>query len=173
MNKDEFQRAAFERMLEGNRMSFGDIYRLGLNVFLDPFRLIFTLMPGPSGYALRRLGYKILFKDIAEIKGPNYIAIQGNFEIYDKKENKLFELLPENRFYTVTKNTTTEAAINTNLFRDLYIVIGDGSIENGWIVRIYYNPLVIWIWIGVSIVFIGGIVTFIKNINLSKRQIYE
>ena len=117
--------------------------------------------------------YKILFKDIAEIKGPNYIAIQGNFEIYDKKENKLFELLPENRFYTVTKNTTTEAAINTNLFRDLYIVIGDGSIENGWIVRIYYNPLVIWIWIGVSIVFIGGIVTFIKNINLSKRQIYE
>ena len=52
MNKDEFQRAAFERMLEGNRMSFRDVYRLGLNVFLDPFRFIFMLMPGPSGYAL-------------------------------------------------------------------------------------------------------------------------
>ena len=62
MNKDEFQRAAFERMLEGNRMSFRDFLRLGISALLDPFRFIFILMPGPSGYALRRIGYKILFR---------------------------------------------------------------------------------------------------------------
>jgi len=66
MNKDEFQRAAFEKMLEGNRMSFRDVFRLGFSAILDPFRFIFMLMPGPSGYALRRIGYKMLFKDLGK-----------------------------------------------------------------------------------------------------------
>ena len=84
MNKDEFQRAAFERMLEGNRMSFRDVFRLGFNALLDPFRFIFILMPGPSGYVLRRVGYKKLFKNLGrncildvgmQIVGANNISV--------------------------------------------------------------------------------------------------
>ena len=66
MNKDEFQRAAFEKMLEGNGLSLRDLFRMGLSALLDPFRFIFILMPGPSGYALRRIGYKSLFKDLGK-----------------------------------------------------------------------------------------------------------
>ena len=70
MNKDEFQRAAFEKMLEGNGLSLRELFRMGLSAFLDPFRFIFVLMPGASGYALRRIGYKLLFKDLGKI---NYL----------------------------------------------------------------------------------------------------
>ena len=113
--------------------------------------------------------YNIVFEKIDEIKGPNYVALQGNFLVFDSKKNIIAKLKPENRFYPITNSFTTEASIHTNLFRDLYIVIGEGNLRDGWIVRIYYNPLVIWIWIGALVIFLGGITS--TNINLRKLKI--
>tara|TARA_B100000315_G_scaffold142548_1_gene131575 strand:- start:225 stop:2111 length:1887 start_codon:yes stop_codon:yes gene_type:complete len=113
--------------------------------------------------------YNIVFEKIDEIKGPNYVALQGNFLVFDSKKNIIAKLKPENRFYPITNNFTSEASIHTNLFRDLYIVIGEGNLRDGWIVRIYYNPLVIWIWIGALVIFLGGITS--TNINLRKLKI--
>ena len=113
--------------------------------------------------------YNIIFEKIDEIKGPNYVALQGSFLVFDSKKNIIAKLKPENRFYPITNNFTTEASIHTNLFRDLYIVIGEGNLRDGWIVRIYYNPLVIWIWIGALVIFLGGITSM--NINLRKLKI--
>ena len=113
--------------------------------------------------------YNIVFKEINEIKGPNYLALQGNFFVYDKKNNIITKLKPENRFYPITNNFTTEASIHTNLLRDLYIVLGEGNINDGWVVRIYYNPLVIWIWIGALTIFLGGIVSMTSNLEKLKR----
>ena len=112
--------------------------------------------------------YNIILKEINEIKGPNYIALQGNFFVYDKEKNIITKLKPENRFYPITNNFTTEASIHTNLLRDLYIVLGEGNVNDGWVVRIYYNPLVMWIWIGALTIFLGGIVSM--NSNLKKLQ---
>ena len=112
--------------------------------------------------------YNIIFKEINEIKGPNYFALQGNFFVYDKNKNIITKLQPENRFYPVTNNFTTEVSIHTNLLRDLYMVLGEGNLNDGWIVRIYYNPLVIWIWIGALTIFLGGLISM--NSNLKKLQ---
>jgi len=113
--------------------------------------------------------YKIVLKEISEIKGPNYLALQGNFVVYDKKKKIITKPKPENRFYPITNNFTTEASIHTNLLRDLYIVLGDGNLNDGWVVRIYYNPLVIWIWIGAFTIFLGGIVSMNSNLKKLKR----
>jgi cytochrome c-type biogenesis protein CcmF len=113
--------------------------------------------------------YKIIFKEVKKNIGPNYISLQGNFLIYAKNNQLITELKPENRFYLVAQNSTTEASIHTNIFRDLYIVLGDGDINNGWIIRIYYNPLVIWIWIGVVAIFVGGLFSLKKNIGIIKK----
>ena len=112
--------------------------------------------------------YNIVFEKINEIRGSNYVALQGNFLIYDEEKNIIAKLKPENRFYPITNNFTTEASIHTNLFRDLYIVLGEGNLNDGWVVRIYYNPLVIWIWIGALVIFLGGIISI--NINLKKLK---
>ena len=112
--------------------------------------------------------YNIIFKKIDEIVGPNYVALQGNFWVYDKKKNIIAKLKPENRFYPITNNFTTEASIHTNLFRDLYIVLGEGNLNDGWVVRIYYNPLVIWIWIGALVIFLGGIISITSNLKKLK-----
>ena len=88
--------------------------------------------------------------------------------MYDDKKNIITKLKPENRFYPVTNNFTTEASIHTNLFRDLYIVLGEGNLNDGWVVRIYYNPLVVWIWIGALTIFLGGIVSMTNDLKKIK-----
>ena len=113
--------------------------------------------------------YNIILKEINEIKGPNYLALQGNFFVYDKNKNIIAKLKPENRFYPIQNNFTTEASIHTNLLRDLYIVLGEGNLNDGWVVRIYYNPLVIWIWIGALTIFLGGIVSMHSNLKKLQR----
>ena len=65
--------------------------------------------------------------------------------------NFVATLAPEKRFFPVQNTTTTEAAIHTNLFADLYAVLGDpGSDQTrdagGWVIRLYLNPLAPWIW---------------------------
>ncbi len=114
--------------------------------------------------------YNIVFDKIEESVGPNYVAIKGSFLVYDKTKNIITKLQPENRFYPIENNFTTEASIHTNLFRDLYIVLGEGNINDGWIVRIYHNPLVIWIWIGALVIFLGGVTS--TNINLKKLKTF-
>ena len=109
--------------------------------------------------------YKVVFDEILEVKEKNYIAIRGNFSVYDKNKKNIVILKPENRFYPITNNFTTEVSIHTNLIRDLYIVLGDGNFKDGWSVRIYYNPLVIWIWIGSLVIFLGGLLSIISNLK--------
>jgi len=113
--------------------------------------------------------YNIIFNEINEIRGPNYVALQGIFFVYDDKKNIVTKLKPENRFYPIENNFTTEASIHTNLFRDLYIVLGEGNLNDGWVVRIYYNPLVVWIWVGALVIFLGGIIS--TSINSKKIKI--
>ena len=113
--------------------------------------------------------YNIIFNGINEIRGPNYVALQGIFFVYDDKKNIVTKLKPENRFYPIENNFTTEASIHTNLFRDLYIVLGEGNLNDGWVVRIYYNPLVVWIWVGALVIFLGGIIS--TSINSKKIKI--
>ena len=113
--------------------------------------------------------YKIVFKEIKKVNGSNYLSQQGVFFVYNNKDENIAVLKPENRFYPVTNTATTEASINTSLIRDLYLVLGSGNINDGWIVRAYYNPLVIWIWIGVFITFIGGIFSLFNNLKSLKK----
>ena len=48
-------------------------------------------------------------------------------------------------------------------------MLGEGNLDDGWVVRIYHNPLVIWIWIGALVIFLGGVTSI--NINMKKINI--
>jgi cytochrome c-type biogenesis protein CcmF len=69
------------------------------------------------------------------------------------------QLEPEKRRYPVEGNNTTEAAIYTTWFADLYVVLGDPDGKGGWVIRAYHNPLVPWIWGGAILMFFGGLVS--------------
>ncbi len=53
----------------------------------------------------------------------------------------------------------TEAAIHSNLLRDLYVSLGEPLEHGAWSVRIYHKPFVIWIWGGCTIMALGGVLS--------------
>jgi cytochrome c-type biogenesis protein CcmF len=51
---------------------------------------------------------------------------------------------------------TTEVGLHQTLKGDLYVVMGDETMDGGRAMRIYFNPLVNLIWLGAALMFLGG-----------------
>jgi cytochrome c-type biogenesis protein CcmF len=102
-------------------------------------------------------GYTFRFDGVREEEGPNYVASQGRVSI-SKGGEVVGLLFPEKRQYNTSGMPMTEAAIQTGLFRDLYVSLGEPIPEsNGaWAVRVYYKPFVDWIWAGCVLMALGG-----------------
>ena len=102
-------------------------------------------------------GYIFRFDGVRKVEGPNYTATQAQFTV--TKDGKLVnELRPQKRIYNASGMPMTEAAIDKNLFRDLYVSMGEpipGS-QGAWAVRVYYKPFVVWIWLGCLLMALGG-----------------
>ena len=102
------------------------------------------------------------FKKIEMLDGPNYRSQTATFNLLN--DGKIInKLKPEKRFYPTEKSQTTEAAILTSFLGDTYLVLGDGNKEIGWSIRVYFNPLVSWIWGGACLMALGGLVSILQN----------
>ncbi|KAF0192457.1 MAG: cytochrome c-type bioproteinis protein CcmF [Gammaproteobacteria bacterium] len=101
-------------------------------------------------------GYTFRFDGVIPIQGSNYQAQMGMVRVL-KDGKDLFEMNPEKRVYNVQKNPMTEAAIDTGLFRDLYVSLGEPVSDGAWSVRIYYKPFVDWVWGGCALMALGGL----------------
>jgi cytochrome c-type biogenesis protein CcmF len=109
------------------------------------------------GDATQLAGYSFTLQGVAPVDGPNYQALRGTIVVRDGND-MVATLLPERRIYGVQKRQTTEAAIHTTFFADIYTVIGDQD-GAGWTIRLYHNPLAPWIWIGAIFCVLGGLVS--------------
>ena len=114
-----------------------------------------VLAPGDSDTVS---GYQVQFNGAEQLQGPNYSYVRGSFSV-SKDGEAVAELFPEKRFYPVQQMPTTEAAIFTTGFSDIYVVLGDPQEGNSWITRIYFNPLAPWLWFGVAIMVLGGAIS--------------
>lgn len=101
-------------------------------------------------------GYTIQFDKVITVKGPNYTAERGIFDVY-KNGEFVAHLEPEKRFYPVQSTNMTEAGIHSTLTRDLFVALGEPLEEGVWSIRAYYKPFVVWIWLGAGIMALGGI----------------
>jgi cytochrome c-type biogenesis protein CcmF len=100
-------------------------------------------------------GYEFKFNGVTQTNGPNYVA--GRAEIIVSKNGAEVErMYPEKRNYTASGNVMTETAIDSGLFRDLYVSLGEPVKNGAWSVRVYYKPFVDWIWGGALLMAIGG-----------------
>jgi cytochrome c-type biogenesis protein CcmF len=103
--------------------------------------------------------YDYLFEGAERHRGPNYTAVGGRFAV-SRDGRPVVVLTPEKRTYPVERRQTTEAAIHTTFWGDLYAVIGDpAGNDGGFVTRIYFNPLVAWMWGGVAIMVVGGLLS--------------
>ena len=104
-------------------------------------------------------GYDFTFDGAEPGRGPNYSLVRGTFRV--AKDGRAVAMLnPEKRVYNVSKRPTTEAGIHSLFLGDLYAVVGDKDDATGaYVTRLYFNPLVAWMWGGVLIMVAGGILS--------------
>ena len=102
--------------------------------------------------------YNFELVGVSNVDGPNYKALRGEIKV--TKDNQFLEVLhPEKRKYFSSAMPMTEAAIDSGLFRDLYVSLGE-SIEGDkpqWSVRVFYKPFVSWLWYGAILMVLGGL----------------
>jgi cytochrome c-type biogenesis protein CcmF len=108
-------------------------------------------------------GYHFTFQGARAVRGPNYGANRGTFTV-TRGGRDVTVLYPEKRVYDVRRQPTTEAAIYPTFLGDLYAVIGDpatgaDAAPGAYVTRLYFNPLVPWMWTGALIMVAGGLIS--------------
>ena len=100
-------------------------------------------------------GYEATLKNVEEVSGPNFLSETATFEI--ARDGRVFDTFKaERRYYPVRQMQTTEAAIRTTVLGDLYVSVGEAHEGAGWAVKAWYNPLVLWLWLGAAMMALGG-----------------
>ena len=87
--------------------------------------------------------------------GPNYRENAVRFTV--RRGGTVIAVMePAKRNFALRQTTTTEAAIKTFGFSQLYISLGDIAESGATTVRIYWKPLVTLTWLGAIVMAIGG-----------------
>ena len=95
------------------------------------------------------------------IEEKNYQSLKANFSL-EKKNRIISYIEPGKNYYPVSKMITTEAGIYHDWFKDIYITLGNEN-NNIWFIRVYINPLVSFIWVGVFIMIFSSVIAVIKK----------
>ena len=111
-------------------------------------------------------GYQFTMDELKKIRGANFDATQAVVSV--RKNNQLVATLyPEKRHYVVSQMPMTEASIQYNPLRDIYMAMGEPILgvnqteadADKWAVRIYIKPGVRWVWWGGFVLALGAILS--------------
>jgi len=155
------QLSTFQKLRAQSRSYYGmQVAHLGVAVFIVGITLVtgyqteqdVRMNPGDVVTAGR---YSFRFNGVTNVTGPNYIA--GRAEIIVSHDGvEIEKMFPEKRNYTASGNVMTETAIDSGIFRHLYLSLGEPVGGGAWSVRVYYKPFVGWIWFGAVLMALGG-----------------
>ena len=136
---------------------------LGLGIFVLGVTVVSTfdverdvrLAPGEAAEVA---GYRFVFEGTRPVRGPNYDADQGHV-IVSRNGRHLADLRPEKRLYRVQRDVMTQAAVQHNPLRDLYVSLGEPTTagDGAWSLRIQYKPMMRLVWIGPALMVLGGL----------------
>lgn len=123
-----------------------------------------------KGETVQVEGYDFKLVEFKQVRGANYDATRGIVEV-SKNGQFVTNLYPEKRHYVVTQMPMTEASIQYNPLRDVYMALGEPIIEgkqtefttDKWAVRIYVKPMVRWVWWGSFVLVLGGVLSVLDK----------
>ncbi len=109
--------------------------------------------------------YTIRMDKLAIDDTPNYSADKATVSLFEYGK-KVANLYPEKRLYKAGQETqpTTEVSIYSTAKNDVYVVFQGGTRDGKKaIVQVFYNPLVMWVWIGGIVLVVGTLIALLPN----------
>ncbi|MCA0316738.1 MAG: heme lyase CcmF/NrfE family subunit [Proteobacteria bacterium] len=123
--------------------------------------LIVQMKPGDT---VEVAGYQVTLTGLAPVQGPNYRDVVARLVLREGGVDAGI-LEPAKRVYTARNMPTTEAALKTRGFSQLYVSPGDVETSGSIALRFFYKPMVLLIWIGTLVMMLGGL------LSLSDRRL--
>lgn len=119
------------------------------------------------GDSVNMAGYHFQLKRLSNVEGPNYTGTEAALTI--TKDRKLVGIVhPQQRIYQVEQSAVAKTAIDVSIFRDLYVALGSPIADGAWGFRLYYKPMVRWIWWGGLLMVLGGLFAFRQTVKKSE-----
>jgi cytochrome c-type biogenesis protein CcmF len=116
------------------------------------------------GQTISIAGYDLTFDDTVSRTGANFREVVARFTV--RLGGAAIGIVePSKRTFPSRNSGTTEAALMTRGVSQLYVSLGDPSPDGAIAARIYYKPLVLLIWLGPVVMFLGG------GLSLSDRRL--
>ncbi|MEW6088467.1 MAG: heme lyase CcmF/NrfE family subunit [bacterium] len=107
--------------------------------------------------------YKLLYEDIKYLPSNTKEIVYAQLKVY-KNNKPLYRLRPEKNFFPNSEQPSTEVSIASTLLEDLYVILGGYNLNSGVAsFKVLVNPLVIWMWLGGIVIFIGTVIAFWPN----------
>ena len=109
--------------------------------------------------------YTVVCESYTQEDNPNYSTEHAILSVY-KNGNAMGQMFPERRFYKASQQTSTMVAIHSTIKEDLYIIYAGRNFDTDKpIIKVFINPLVSWIWIGVLVLVFGTIVAMLPSMS--------
>ncbi len=113
------------------------------------------------GESFKNDRFEIIFNDLKKFEEKNYTSFKGNFSIRENETED--ELEPELRVYNQPNIITSEADIKTTFFTDKFITMNSVQNEEYFNIRYQVKPFMLWIWISVLLISLGGLISLFKK----------
>ena len=109
--------------------------------------------------------YRLVCQSFSQDTNANYDTEFALLDVY-KGSKKITQPAPERRFYNASQTTSTMVALHSTLAQDLYVIYeGKNPDTDKPIIKVFINPLMNWIWIGVLIVVFGTFVALVPPLT--------
>jgi len=113
--------------------------------------------------------YKLVCQSFTQESKPNYDTEYALLDVY-RYGKKITQLAPEKRFYLASQTSSTMVALHSTLASDLYVIYeGKNPETDRPIIKVFLNPLMNWIWIGVAIVVFGTLLALVPSLTKNPR----
>jgi cytochrome c-type biogenesis protein CcmF len=126
------------------------------------------------GDSIQVNGYKLVCQSYSQDSKPQYDTDYAILDVFHNGK-KLLQMTPERRIYfpdTDHAQPSTAVAIHSTLAGDLYVVFeGRNPDSDRPIIKVFLNPLVNWVWIGVGIVIFGTAIALVPPLKPTTRRV--
>jgi cytochrome c-type biogenesis protein CcmF len=112
--------------------------------------------------------FAVTLEGMREQPGPNYLATEAITSVR-KGGGEPFEMLPQLHQFTDPPMQTNQAAIRTFWNGQLYIVVGEQTVGNRLLMRMWWKPFITLIWLGGAMIALGG---FLALLGRLKRDVW-
>ncbi|HEX4577527.1 MAG TPA: heme lyase CcmF/NrfE family subunit [Edaphobacter sp.] len=124
-----------------------------------------------AGDSMKLGPYTVVCKTYTQDSNKNYDTEYALLDVF-KGGRKITQLAPERRFYQASQTPSTMVALHSTLASDLYVIYeGRNPDTDKPIIKVFLNPLMNWIWIGVLIVVAGTFLALVPNLMRTPARV--